>query len=59
MQRPRSSLVTLLFVVSCLLAFAGCAEGERRLSMLDGDAGATTTEESTEPLPNIDDKPKP
>jgi len=59
MQRPRSSLVILLFVLSCVLAFAGCAEGERRVSMLGSDAGTTTTEESTEPLPNIDDKPTP
>ncbi len=66
MQRPRSSLVPLvlsvLSVLSCALAglaFGGCAEGEPRAPMLDADAGTTTTVEPTEPLPNIDDKPKP
>ena len=60
MQRPRSSLVILvLSAVVFALAFAGCAEGEPRAPMLDADAGTTTTKEPTDPIPNIDDKPKP
>ncbi len=60
MQRPRSSLVILILSVLFLaLAFGGCAEGQPRALMLDADAGPTTSQDPTEPVPNIDDKPKP
>ncbi|MDF2692521.1 MAG: hypothetical protein K0S65_904, partial [Labilithrix sp.] len=57
MLRPRSSFVILLVSAVTALAF-GCAEGEPR-STLGPDAGTTTTDEPTDPIPNIDDTAKP
>ncbi|MBX3207118.1 MAG: hypothetical protein KF764_18875 [Labilithrix sp.] len=59
MIRPRFTLLLLALPTLLLtVAFGGCAAGEPR-ALFDADAGTTTTEEPTDPVPNIDDKPKP
>lgn len=59
MIRPRFEHL-LLAVPAVLFAIAagGCAAGEPR-ALFDSDAGTTTTDDSTEPVPSMDDKPKP
>ncbi|MBN9165402.1 MAG: hypothetical protein BGO98_29055 [Myxococcales bacterium 68-20] len=59
MLRPRSSFILPIstFVLAAL-AFGGCAEGEPR-ALLAADAGTTTTEEPTDPIPDIGDTQKP